>query len=783
MKKSQLLVMTGIAGMFTACSDFDFEEHHMKEDPVKKAEYSANWSATFGKIDPKQDWNTVAQVTAYVDFSEYDNLEGCTLKVYNGNPASDKSELLAKFDITNPKMVISFDALKASKFVYIVREKADGFYAAQIADINDGMCYASFDEYANSETRGAAPLTRAADPWNGSVPANPATYPTEVPAGAFDAGGMTYIDENNVNGQKLIYVHDVDHCQINLWVGGQTIYFGGNVTIDNGFACRNNSKFYLLPGTTLTFTQEVQFRQNELTICPGAKLVLPKGLKVETSTAVYNGGNVVASKADIETELPVYNEGSIDLTGDISVSSAWQKPTNIYNTGSIQAANIYVKEETLFYNSGRLVASGAFALTNGNTTFVNRGELTAASLATQGSSSFHNQGTGVIDVSGETRVDSNCSAWQNLGHYTTGSMVLNATSARWHNACYLKVIGDMHVFTQDGSPALTNDAYIECGSYYQDVSRMELSADAQLTVNGTATFQYNCYRDKQDGLISTATGGSWAVFKANKIVFTKTTQHGSISYVGNLIVDCNDYPERTSDSGLETGYNWSLFNGAKLATSGDGYTIPADGCREPYNPTKPDPTPEIPGSYIIACEDLGTTNDIDFNDIVIRVSHVSGQTTATVTPLAAGGTLKSNLLFKNRNLGEIHYLINGSTGESGEMEMLNTNYGGNNPGPGAPIEIEVATDFTLSYDNVNMGGFSIVTYQKNSDSPINSVIIRAPEQGSAPQMILVPGNWQWPTERVQIYSAYPQFESWSQYGGLFTDWYNNPMTNASIMSL
>lgn len=749
MKKSQLLVMTGIAGVFTACTDFDFEEHHMKEDPVKKAEYSANWSATLGKIDPKQDWNAVTQVTAYVDFSEYDNLEGCTLKVYNGNPTSDKSELLAKYDITNAKMVISFDALKASKFVYIVREKADGFYAAQIADINNGVCYASFDEYANTATRGAAPLTRAANPWNGSVPAG--QYSVTVPSNAYEVSGdVNNIDSNTPGSIRSLYIHDANIHDTNFWMGGLDFFFEGRVNIDK-WLCQGNSNLYVMSGATLTLTQDNLALQDNvwpqatttITVCPGGKLIIPNATKVEFAA-----------------RIKVYSKGTIQMGSDFSISN-----------------------DALVVNEGDLSVGGEMRTTNGSSCLVNTGNLTAAYYGAEGQSTFYNQPTGVMTVTGESRIDSNCSAWQNYGHYTTGSMVFNATSANWHNACYLKVIGDMHVFTQDGSPALTNDAYIECGSYYQDVSRMELSADAQLTVNGTATFQYNCYRDKQDGLFSTATGGSWAVFKANKIVFTNPKQHGSISYVGNLIVDCNDYPERTTDSGLETGYNWTLFNGAKLASSGDGYTIPADDCREPYNPTKPDPTPEIPGSYIIACEDLGSTNDIDFNDIIIRVSHVSGQTTATVTPLAAGGTLKSNVYFKTQNLGEIHYLINGSTGETGEMDMLNTNYGGNNPGPGAPIEIEVPADYTLSYDNSNMGDFSIVTYQKNSNSPVNSIIIRAPEQGAAPQMILVPGDWQWPTERVQIYSAYPYFESWSQAGGRYPDWYDSPMPNASIMRL
>lgn len=748
--KSQFLLMTGVFGLFTACSDFDFDSHYMKEDPVKKAEYAANWSATLGMIDPKQDWNSVTQVTAYVDFSEYEDLSGCKLKVYTGDPYAKNSELLAKYDITSKRMVITFDALKATRYVYIVREKADGFYAAQVADINNSVCYASFDEFAsNAATRAAAPATRAAKPWDGSVPAG--QYSVAVPSNAYEvSGSVNSLDSNTPGSVRSMYIHDADINETNFWMGGLDFFFEGRVTI-NKWLCQGNSNLYVMSGSTLTLTQDNLALQDNIwpqatttiTVCPGGKLVIPN-----------------ASKVEFAARIKVYSKGAIQIGGELAISN-----------------------DALVVNEGDMEVGGQMRTTNGTSCLVNTGNLTAAYYGAEGSSTFYNQPTGVMTVTGESRIDSNCSAWQNYGHYTTGSMVFNATSAKWHNDCYLKVIGDMHVFTQDGSPALTNAAYIECGSYYQDVSRMELFADAQLTVNGTATFQYNCYRDKQDGIFSTATGSSWAVFKANKIVFTNPNQHGSVSYVGNLIVDCNDYPARSTDSGLETGYNWSLFEGAKLASSGDGYTIPSDDCREPYNPVTPPVIPENPVSYIIACEDLGSTEDIDFNDIIISVSHVAGENTAVVTPLAAGGTLKSNLLFCGRNLGEIHYLIDGSTGETGQMEMLNTNYGGNNPGPGTPIEVEVPSDFTLSYDQTNMGGFSIVTYQRNSNSPVNSMIIRAPEQGAAPQMILVPGDWRWPTERVQIYSAYPQFQDWSQVGGRYTSWYNNPMPNSSIMNL
>lgn len=44
-------------------------------------------------------------------------------------------------------------------------------------------------------------------------------------------------------------------------------------------------------------------------------------------------------------------------------------------------------------------------------------------------------------------------------------------------------------------------------------------------------------------------------------------------------------------------------------------------------------------SYIIAYEDLGGSFDFDFNDIVLKATHVAGRNTATLTVLAAGGTL------------------------------------------------------------------------------------------------------------------------------------------------
>lgn len=187
--------------------------------------------------------------------------------------------------------------------------------------------------------------------------------------------------------------------------------------------------------------------------------------------------------------------------------------------------------------------------------------------------------------------------------------------------------------------------------------------------------------------------------------------------------------------------------------------------------------------WIVACEDLGSTDDYDFNDVVFGVKHytsskvmkkqyidedghlvtslpktISLANYLIVTPLAAGGTLKSDLYFGDKLLGEIHTLINGndySSAETGTLPVLNA---GAKATPGKPIVIDLGDgSFTITSD---MGGFKVVTHQKDGDE--NSTIITAPATGKAPQMLLLPNHWEWPRERVSIQTAYPEFTNWAQ---------------------
>lgn len=207
--------------------------------------------------------------------------------------------------------------------------------------------------------------------------------------------------------------------------------------------------------------------------------------------------------------------------------------------------------------------------------------------------------------------------------------------------------------------------------------------------------------------------------------------------------------------GIEDGGDWDM-NDLLFFVDGEFADEPED--------IDPDPTPDTGLSWILACEDLGSTDDFDFNDIVFSVSHVSGETTATVTPLAAGGTLPAYICFGSQELGEIHTLLGGSS----TTEFINTT--GSKGTAGEPVTINVDKDFSMASNN--MGGFSVKVITKDNSEA--TVRITAPGQGTAPQMICVPGEWAWPTERTNISDAYPAFGEWGANYATNKDWYKNP---------
>ena len=193
-----------------------------------------------------------------------------------------------------------------------------------------------------------------------------------------------------------------------------------------------------------------------------------------------------------------------------------------------------------------------------------------------------------------------------------------------------------------------------------------------------------------------------------------------------------------------------------------------------------------PQEWVVAIEDLGAQDDFDFNDVVFKVNHVSGQETAVITPLAAGGTLET-YLYQGENkvvredgqgntFDEFHELL-GAT--EGTYPMINTTSKG---AAAAPIVITVPADFTMALntkENIPMSIGNFWVEVKGNNAQNANVKVTAPGEGEAPQMICVPAAWAWPTERTSINLAYPDFRNWVNNPNYY-DWVNTPVTGKVV---
>ena len=192
-------------------------------------------------------------------------------------------------------------------------------------------------------------------------------------------------------------------------------------------------------------------------------------------------------------------------------------------------------------------------------------------------------------------------------------------------------------------------------------------------------------------------------------------------------------------------------------------------------------------SWYIACEDLGSTGDYDFNDLVFKVS-TSSETTCnkgyhqtkyyyTIKPVAAGGTKKAEFsLDEGKNWTEIHGCFKGcgTPDNYGRYTMINTNAErlalSNGSTGKSGVSLANPDNWNTEYDGKVSDLFAHFKIKVEDNG--QAIVIDSPETGTAPQMILTPEGWMWPRERERIEEVYQGFKNWSQ-NATKEDWNNS----------
>lgn len=162
--------------------------------------------------------------------------------------------------------------------------------------------------------------------------------------------------------------------------------------------------------------------------------------------------------------------------------------------------------------------------------------------------------------------------------------------------------------------------------------------------------------------------------------------------------------------------------------------------------------------YSYAFEDTNG-GDYDMNDVVIRARESADGTKMILKFVAAGATLDLNVrlypnagsdgmtygeTFKVLDRGgktEIHEMFNADHGY-----MINTNGGDANCASATPFEIEIDK---ATYGITDASKLRLAIY-----APQHNVEMRLSGAGTMPYGLIVPGNWKWPQEYINIKRAY-----------------------------
>lgn len=686
--------------LISSCSDRDLYNSNYKKD-----EYAANWEAKFGQIDPTQDWNMATKVTANA------NIPGLTgqsvLNVYTDNPILSASNLLATVVLDNGQGSATFDALKGMDQVFVAVKNNGKNVVYGYADVENGTVNAG-----KTTSKKAAKTRAASDVTKGET--------TELPI-KFAIGEV-----------RKVVITDP-------WGGNPKTFdeWKDEITkvIEDGIANNNYQFFYNAGGWPFTLESIIMTNGKEL-------------WESDFQIISYSFDHYVLQVNAKETEIVTSEEDNIKLTMLNGVEKAAAVPWKLSWGYEMFGPGSFFQEQVRYYYTQKNTIQG-----------YNLDKV--------------EQGFSITSTGGEITLPFIYGATQNANRFG-------------------------YIYYKDGQDPLTQPHYIlmndgrpQSNIYYNSWGGKQLNDNMELST--LFTYNYNAETDAETLVYGTEyklaffgenhdQPATYTIPAGYHIVFFIAPYNGTSynEYNFNYSLpelnarighkdgnsDCPTYyPERGAIKATAWTYNGCTFLGFEDGGNDEDLNDIVFWVEGRYDEDQD--IPEVPTttpieetkeyqSWILACEDLGDTDDYDFNDIVLEVVK-KDDGTIDIKCLAAGGTLPANILYDGMDLGEVHDMFGVPT-----STMVNTINITNYPYPTKTVY--VGNDWTIA-DNINK--FSIVVSQNAGN--VNSVVIESPEEGKAPQIIVVPGEWEWPKERTSIESAYPAFRSWSSNANL-TEW-------------
>ena len=648
-------------------------------------------------------------------------------------------------------------------------------------------------EFSNKETSSASNVSRRATTTGNRWSVTAQSMPN---LSAYTTGTLYEMEEAfNTNGSTV--VNQADGSEKHLKITGT---YSGSIARLQSYA---NQSVYVTGTWTIPEDQRCT-GGSAIVVGNGGKIVIPSGHMLSTN-ANNNAGTTGM--------IYVLPGGSIEGAGQLQFSNGTQ--TFSYNGGSITVANININGGTL-YNAGTIgketntqtALEGPGGTDENPSLLVNMGhayftQVSGAGMAIHNACNLYV--TGDLALGKSSKMDN--------GSYTEcGTLHLNGSNnggivLYMGNAAYMNCKGAVSVNnfgvwgpTSNNGGAI-NRAIFKIGgcsycNYTSGDATQFLLDNVELILPSNypqgVDYGYNGNADNIRYGIGYLNGQSSDYAAKNLFYgwyngFALRLINGD-NYDFVMIRDWyndenNVYHAAVYAPVWKSGYSVTSFNNDSRATciygTSPSYPIikdETDNCG--INISKgSDPTPQ-PNYVYYAFEDLGATDDIDFNDVVLRVSARNAQGKCTIDLMAAGGTMPTTVKYNGNQIGsEVHTVFGESTGT-----MVNTNAEGGSTQTFVNLStIDVAENADLTRLDLGISchsGSSVINVTRTSISQSN---------GKAPLVIVVngypsganAGKWFWPKERVNIATAYSQFGAWGANASKNTSWYQN-YTNEQV---
>ena len=182
-------------------------------------------------------------------------------------------------------------------------------------------------------------------------------------------------------------------------------------------------------------------------------------------------------------------------------------------------------------------------------------------------------------------------------------------------------------------------------------------------------------------------------------------------------------------------------------------------------------------SWTLAFENAGMDNDFDFNDVVLKVTPNTTTHKAEVKLLATGAQRKTEVYFDGTLLGEVHTLFGVDTNT-----FVNTTSSTATRKAVTLESISWPEDATMETQRMK---FSLKVYNEEGTLDREFSMADLLNDRKSPQALCVAGDWQWPKERVNVYTAYPLIGKWGVNfnNSEYSNWYAHPKENTVVTPL